>query len=136
MATNFNIFVPAMLMFLFASGLGCLFLVIAWAKVFMQEEQNVRSTNITALYAFTASVAVEALGTGLVTAIPDQLKYSVWLFVFLIAFACVLASLLLLRRHRSGPERGAVKAGSIILFVIYALGFLSMIATLPGIQSH
>jgi hypothetical protein len=135
MARNFDFFVPAMLMFLFASGLGCLFLVIAWAKILMLEEQGIRSRNTTALYAFTASVAVEALGTGLVTAIPDELKYSVWLFVLLVGFALVIASLLLLRRH-SGPESRTVRAGSIILFVIYALGFLSMIATLPGIRSH
>lgn len=124
-----------MLMFLFASGLGCLFVVIAWAKVFMQEQQGIRSKNTTALYAFTTSVAVEALGTGLVTAIPDQLKYSVWLIVLVAAFALVIASFLLLRRH-SGPESRTVRVGSIILFFIYMFGFLSMIATLPGTQSH
>lgn len=124
-----------MLMFFLASGLGCLFLVIAWAKVFIQQEQGIPSKNTRALYAFTASVAVEALGTGLVTVIPDPLKYSVWLLVLVVGFACVIASLLLLRRH-SGPESGTVKLGSIILFAIYALGFLSMIATLPEILSH
>lgn len=135
--TNYNFFVPAMFIFVFASCLGCLFVVVAWAKILMEPPGSTGPRGLNALYLFTASVAVEALGSGVVTAIPQGLRSVAWLLVLIAGFALVVGSLLTLRQTATrAPEKRAVKAGGIVLLVIYGLGFIAMIATLPAARAH
>lgn len=127
MANNYNFLVPAMLMFLLVSGVGCIFVVIAWARIFTEPSgSSSRSPN--ALYSFTGSVAVEALGSGLVTTLPADSRTMAWSFVLIAGFALVIACLFCLRKER-GPEKPIVKVGAIVIFIIYALGLMSMIVT-------
>lgn len=135
--TNYNFFVPAMFIFVFASGLGCLFVVIAWAKILMEPPGSTGPRSLNALYLFTASVAVEALGSGVVTVIPQGVRSAAWLLVLIAGFALIIGSLFALRQTATrAPEKRAVKAGAVVLFVIYGLGFLAMIATLPAARPH
>jgi hypothetical protein len=133
--TNFNFFVPAMLIFIFASVLGCLFLVIAWAKVIMEPFAVRGSQRVAALHLFTTSVGLEALGSGIITTIPDGPRTTAWLIVFIVSFALVIGSAILVRND-SGPEKQMVKIGSIVLFFVYVIGFSMMIVTRPGIQPN
>lgn len=134
---NYDFFVPAMFIFVFASCLGCLFVVVAWAKVLMELPGNTGAQGLNALYLLTASVAVEALGSGVVTAIPQGIRSAAWLVVLVVGFALVIGSLFALRQTATrAPEKRSVKTGAVVLFVIYSLGFLAMIATLPAARPH
>lgn len=120
-----------MLMILFTSGVGGVFLVIAWAKLMAEPPARVSPKHSLALYSFTASVCVVTLGALVGLAFIGEPRMTTWVISLLIGFACVAASVVN-GRQASGPGTGALKIGGLIVFLADLVGFIGMIMSLPG----
>jgi tellurite resistance protein TehA-like permease len=136
-----NLGVGLAVMFMTGStiGLGGICVLIAWKDVIYDRRKNARWRVPAALHTFSAAVYLDLIGYILLSLTAPSLRERyignirlaaiVYLGVLIGSFVLVLSSLVLLRRE-GRPGRGAVLAGSRIVFVIDVLGFLVIITGL------
>ena len=83
MGSGLSLAIPALFMIFLTVGLGGLTLVIAWAKIFIEQGSSARWNAPKSLHAFTAAVIIQSITLPVMWVIPDDLRPTI-LMVFLI----------------------------------------------------
>jgi len=143
MMQGFDLLIAFVVLTFCGVTVGSVFALIAWLNVISGWGTTGRRRVPAALWALTASVCLDLVAYPVLTAIPERWQdYEIlgaglvkvaWVLLLTAAFACVIGSMVLLRRY-SGPGEGTLRAGSRGLFVVYVLGLSSIVYLL--MSSH
>ena len=107
--------------------MGTAILAIAWAKVLKAHSSDVGSSKSAALYVFSISVCIEAIGSAIIPWVPRDRIQSIWTAVFAVAFLVLITSMVLASR-RSGPEERTMMIGSTVMCAFYGMAFAGLLA--------
>jgi hypothetical protein len=128
MSGDFDFIVVSVLTALVATACGVLFASIAWVQ--MGYEPRERTPNV--MYCFAAAIACDAGGAAVPWCLSagtfgfGEMSFITW-SLLIASFILVVITLKLLSNY-TGSGRGALKAGSVIMIVLYALGCIGMLA--------
>lgn len=132
-ASGLSFAVPALLTTLFAGICGVVCASIAWVQL-----GSIPGSRMpVAFYPFAGSVAVNVVSLPIVLLLPFRVQNGyifgvdgiifIW-SAFLVASLALAAMSVKLLSTYSGLGRRALKAGSIILMVVYVLGFFAIVS--------
>jgi hypothetical protein len=125
-------YVPAVFTTLLTVGVGCFFLVTAWAQVLLEPPAEAPRAIEMPLLAFTVAVLLDVITLPVLLGVSDAERSTVWLLLVAGSFALAIASRWLVRQS-SAPGRRMVKIGSILLMIIDFIGLLGVISGLPSL---
>jgi hypothetical protein len=118
--------IPALFVTACSALVGGIFTLLAWIA-FACDPDNKRRWRIPlAIYTLAASSFLDWIGYFLLPSVPSVSVASLdrlWSFVLVSGFVFVLVSLFLAIRY-SGPARGTLLVGSVVLFLVNALGYI------------
>jgi hypothetical protein len=123
-------YVPALFTTLLTVGVGCFFLVTAWAQVLLEPPPEAPRVIELALLAFTAAALLDVITLPVLLEVSDAERATIWLLLVAASFGLAISSRWLVRRS-SAPGRRMVKIGSILLMIINFMGLLGVISGLP-----
>lgn len=140
-----DIGIPVMLVAVCTVGLGGLFTLVAWKEIVCDWHKSSRWDVSAAVHAFSAAVyliPLDVLFLKLTSSVLDEryfhaipLAAIVDLFVVAASFILVTTSMVLVRRN-SRPGNRAVRMGSMVLFVVDAVGCIGVIMGLRAGPGH
>jgi hypothetical protein len=117
-----NFFVVSLLTSIVACICGLVFAAIAWVQMGSKPDERTPA----AMRSFAGAIVFDAASLATLWYKPSN----IW---DRIATSCLIASCILalialkLLSSYSGPGRGALKVGSIVVIVVYILGFISIL---------
>ena len=125
-------YVPAVFTTMLTVGVGCFFLVTAWAQVLLEPPPEAPRMIELGLLAFTVAVLLDVITLPVMLEVSDAERATIWLLLVAGSFVLAIVSRWFVRQS-SAPGRRMVKIGSVFLMIINFMGLLGVISGLPSL---